>query len=302
MRVLKTENCVLVGDVHLGRTFKNGVPLNRRGEIEEDFKRAFVKSLRECEGKKLYVQLGDLFDNFKVSYDLLLWVYETITDYIYADCQYYFIAGNHDLSRNPTDTSAIALLSLLFESFPNVHFVIKDVVNLPKFGFSLVPWSYTAPLEELLGKCTEGTILGHFEEPLHPGVVTSNSEFISGHIHLPHQNGKVKFIGSILPIAFGENEYNDEGMITVGLEELLEMKKQELAQRRVRVILKEGETLPTGIECKQLIAKKEGELTQDGVQLEVNLEEFNFEELFKQCLAPSGKTTELWGKYLKLKG
>lgn len=301
MRLLKTENCVLVGDIHLGRSFKTGVPLDRRGEIEETFKRAFVESLKGCEGKKLYVQLGDLFDNFKVPYDLLLWIYETITEYIHADCQYYFIAGNHDLSRNSEDVSAIQVLALMLEFVTNVHFVLDDVVNLPAFGFSLVPWSYTKPVDELLKRCTTNYILGHFEEPLNPAVSTSDSNFISGHIHLPHQNGNVNFLGSILPIAFGENDCNDEGMITVTLDELERMKDGDLSQHRVRVILKDDETLPADINCLQLIAKKETS-DEEGVQLEVNLEEFNFEELFRKCLGPSGKTDELWAKYLRLKG
>lgn len=301
MRLLKTETCVLVGDIHLGRSFKTGVPLDRRGEIEETFKRAFVESLEACEGKKLYVQLGDLFDNFKVPYDLLLWTYETITDYRRLDCEYYFIAGNHDLSRNPEDVSAIQVLALMLESTPNVHFVLKDVVNLPAFGFSLVPWSYSKPIEELLKSCTTNCILGHFEEPLNPAVSTSDLKFISGHIHLPHQNGNVNFVGSILPIAFGENDCNDEGMITVTLDELEGMKEEDLSQRRIRVILKDDETLPADINCLQLIAKKETS-EEEGVQLEVNLEEFNFEELFRKCLGPSGKTDELWAKYLRLKG
>lgn len=301
MRLLENETCMLVGDIHLGRSFKTGVPLDRRGEIEETFKRAFVESLEACEGKKLYVQLGDLFDNFRVPYDLLLWTYNTIMMNVRLDCQYYFIAGNHDLSRNPEDVSAIQVLALMLESFPNIHFVLKDVVNLPAFDFSLVPWSYSKPLEELLKCCTTNRILGHFEEPLNPAVSTSDLNFISGHIHLPHQNGNVNFVGSILPIAFGENDWNDEGMITVTLDELEGMKQEDLSQRRIRVILKEGEILPADINCLQLIAKKETS-DEEGVQLEVNLEEFNFEELFKQCLEPSGKTIELWGKYLKLKG
>ena len=42
-----------IGDVHLGRKFRTGVPLDRRGELEELFFKEFDRVLRKPMQKKL---------------------------------------------------------------------------------------------------------------------------------------------------------------------------------------------------------------------------------------------------------
>ena len=80
------------------------------------------------------------------------------------------------------------------------------------------------------------------------------------------------------------------------------MSEDDLRNKRIRVVLKEGESLPTDVNCLQLIGKKENKSeTEDGVQLDVALEDFDFAKLFKECLAKSGKGEELWAKYLTLR-
>lgn len=285
-----------IGDVHLGRKFRTGVPLDRRGELEELFFKEFDRVLRKPMQKKL-VQLGDLFDSPVVDNEVLWRAYEIISvcAELNPETDYYFIAGNHDLSKDLSDVPAIKILQTLLEGVKNVHFVLEKPVKVE--DFTLIPWSYVNPLEDLL-KCVETPyVAGHFEEPLHPALVNSGLEGFSGHIHKLHDNGKIHFVGSILPIAFGE-ESEDSIMKTVDLKTLLEAPADYWHNKRVRVMLKEGEELPANVDCLQLVAKRNDTDAQE--VLDVSLEDFDFKELFMKELSASGKAEELWEKYERL--
>lgn len=287
-----------IGDIHLGRKFRTGVPLNRRGEIEEKFWTEFDKIMFKPMQKKL-VQLGDLFDAPVVDNDVLWRAYKIISICagLNPETDYYFIAGNHDLCKDLNDVPAIKILEGLLKPARNVHFVLEEPVKVE--NFTLIPWSYVNPLADLLKDVTTPCIAGHFEEPLDPALVNCGLDAMSGHIHRLHDNGKVHFVGSILPIAFGE-ESDDKIMETVDLETLMKY-QDKFHDKRVRVILKEGEELPTDIDCLQLIAKKEETEGEENTNtLEVSLEDFNFKDLFMKELEESGKAQELWEKYERL--
>lgn len=290
------KDTILLGDVHLGRTFKNGVPLDRRGEIEELFFKTFEEKLN-TQNCTCLIQLGDLFDSPVVSFDVLMRAKRIIENV--KDKELYFIAGNHDLHRNPKNVPAIRVLAALLSNQSNVHFVIDQPVRLDEM--LLVPWSYEKDFSEQFKESGVRTLLGHFEEPLKPEIMAFNGDVYSGHIHKAHKVAHVNFVGSILPIAFGE-ENDNTVMETVDLRTLSEMSEDDLRNKRIRVVLKEGESLPTDVNCLQLIGKKENKSeTEDGVQLDVALEDFDFAKLFKECLAKSGKGEELWAKYLTLR-
>ena len=56
-----------IGDPHLGRVFKTGVPLHRRGEREEMVWATFEKALTEnTQDIDAIVIMGDLFDKMHV--------------------------------------------------------------------------------------------------------------------------------------------------------------------------------------------------------------------------------------------
>ena len=288
-----------VGDVHLGRKFRTGVPLDRRGEIEELFFEEFERIMRKPMQKKL-VQLGDLFDAPVVDNDVLWRAYEIISVCagLNPETDYYFIAGNHDLCKDLNDVPAIKILQTLLEGVKNVHFVLEKPEKVE--DFTLIPWSYVNPLEDLLACVETPYVAGHFEEPLDPALVSSGLEGFSGHIHKLHDNGKIHFTVSILPIAFGE-ESDDRIMRTVDLKELIEAPEGFWHDKRVRVLLNKGEEIPTDIDRLQLVAKHKDELAEEKSEvLDVSLEDFNFKELFMKELEASGKAEELWEKYERL--
>lgn len=282
-----------IGDVHLGRVFKNGVPLNRRGEIESLFVKEFAKQLAIPREKNV-VQLGDLFDSPQVPNEVLWTAYTEISKAAKASPEqnFYFVAGNHDLPKDTEDVPAIKILSRLLSGEPNVHFVLDEPVVVDKT--TLIPWSYTTPVSEFLKDVKTQFIAGHFEEPLDPLLDSMGLVTYSGHIHKRHTNGKVQFVGSILPIAFGE-ESDNEFMQTVTLKEL---DGKDWHDKRVRVLLGKGEEAPVDLDCLQLVVKY-AESEEENNVLDVSLEDFDFKELFMQELGPSGKAEELWEKYKK---
>jgi hypothetical protein len=100
-------------------------------------------------------------------------------------------------------------------------------------------------------------------------------------------------VGSLLPLAFGE-EGDSTIMETVSLDELLSRNPEEIKNKRLRVLLNEGEELPDNIDCLQLIAKK-SDITE--VVLDNEIEEVDMRKLFMEELGPSGLAEEIFARY-----
>lgn len=295
----------LFTDSHIGRIYKNGVPLNRLGDREKLVMDKFEEELSQTCSEKTIIHLGDIFNAPVVPLDVIKETYCLIYNMALrnSDHTYWFVAGNHDLSRNSERTDALEILSILLAPFKNVKFVLKEPTMIHG-NLVAVPYSYTKSNEEMLGKyfkCGNNPkiFVGHFEEPIDPYLSTKNIDIYSGHIHKQHRNGNVFFIGSSLPVVHGE-ESNDDMFVTLSLDEVLCKKETgELKNKCVRVVLKEGEVLPDDIDCLQLLAKKnEEEVVSD---LSVDFESFDVEKLFRECLSDNPLTDSLWEKYLIMK-
>lgn len=296
-----SQGVKLIGDTHLGKEYKTGVPLNRRGEREALFFKEFERQLftSAC----VVVQLGDLFDSFIVSLDVINKTYETIKKAATSapERTFIFLQGNHDCSRDSAKTSAFYILSVLCNELKNVIFVLNEPINFK--DLFIVPWSYTKPLKTMLeGVVKDKYVLGHFEEPCDPYLLSLPNKVYSGHIHKKHTTGNITYVGSLLPIAHGE-ESDDSLFETVDLRAVLERSPESLKNKCVRVILKEGETLPVGIDCLQLIAKREEKEETTNIKVDLDLESFKIEDIFNECLKDCSLTLResLYSEYLKIK-
>lgn len=289
-----TDKFSIITDTHFGRTFKEGVPLNRRGEYENRILYDFGKVLEE-DKSRIFIHAGDLFESPYVSNEVLMDVYTAIRFYFKPLTHYYFIAGNHDLPKNDSVTnSSFYILSKLFEPYSNVHFVFETEVV--EDDILLVP--YGCELDELNNKINY--VIGHFDDPVPQTLACYNGQKFSGHYHKQHVSyDGTYFIGSFYPIAFGE-ESDTDVMETMTLEEYHKRSEDELKDKRVRILLKDGEDLPIDHPCLQLIGKKE---KKEEINLEVKLEDdFDFRILFYDCLKNCKNADELWYRYLALKG
>ena len=71
----------ILGDPHMGRPFRNHVPLHRLGDREKMQRADLQASLANIEGVVAHVCMGDLFDKPKVDNRIVL---QTALDYKHA--------------------------------------------------------------------------------------------------------------------------------------------------------------------------------------------------------------------------
>ena len=300
MNFYRDENVSVITDTHFGRTFKEGVSLDRRGEYEAKILDDFGEFLLHPQ-TNIVVHAGDLFDTPEVNYEVLLKVYSKIRNAALENplvC-YYFIAGNHDLNRDDSKNEhcSFRLLQILLKTERNVEFVLENlVVRRDNVVIDLFPWDYKN--EEFKVFPEANYVIGHFNDPVPEAIANFKGIKLSGHFHKRHLTADgTFFVGSFYPIAFGE-ESDDSEMITLTLNQYENMNNEELKNKRVRILLKEGETLPVEHDCLQLIGKKVSE--EKEVNLEVTqCEDCDFKQMFFECLKDCKLRDELWTAYLK---
>ena len=300
MNFYRDENVSVITDTHFGRTFKEGVSLDRRGEYEAKILDDFGEFLSHPQ-TNIVVHAGDLFDTPEVNYEVLLKVYSKIRNAALENplvC-YYFIAGNHDLNRDDSKNEhcSFRLLQILLKTERNVEFVLENlVVRRDNAVIDLFPWDYKN--EEFKVFPEANYVIGHFNDPVPEAIANFKGIKLSGHFHKRQLTADgTFFVGSFYPIAFGE-ESDDSEMITLTLNQYENMNNEELKNKRVRILLKEGETLPVEHDCLQLIGKKVSE--EKEVNLEVTqCEDCDFKQMFFECLKDCNLRDELWTAYLK---
>lgn len=304
---MKDGKVLYIGDTHIGKRFRTGVPLDRLGEREQLIYDCFNLLLNDSDPELEWViHLGDLFDRPTVNYDDLYVTYKLISFAAnhYPNRRYIFIQGNHDLSRNVEMTTAMEVLRELLSPVKNVEFVLNFPVNIDNYLF--VPYTFN---EEFLSRHNDWvtgehiTLCGHFDEPFPHDIFRDYGKVVTGHIHTPRQELNVNVTGSIIPMTFGEDP---EGKLyrTLTLPELeIALKEEGSELYCYRVILKEGEVLPEGVDCRQLISIKDDEQELINTNLEEEWGEANLdmEHLMREALEDLGLYNEIYTKYLELK-
>ena len=300
MNFYRDENVSVITDTHFGRTFKEGVSLDRHGEYEAKILDDFGEFLLHPQ-TNIVVHAGDLFDTPEVNYEVLLKIYSKIRNAALENPSvcYYFIAGNHDLNRDDSKNEhcSFRLLQILLKTERNVEFVLENlVVCRDNAVIDLFPWDYKN--EEFKVFPEANYVIGHFNDPVPEAIANFKGIKLSGHFHKRHLTADgTFFVGSFYPIAFGE-ESDDSEMITLTLNQYENMNNEELKNKRVRILLKEGETLPVEHDCLQLIGKKVSE--EKDINLEVTqCEDCDFKQMFFECLKDCKLRDELWTAYLK---
>lgn len=315
----------ILGDPHLGRRFQTGVPLHRLGEREAMQWQHFVRELSPLhDGELVHVCMGDLFDRTTVSNRLVLDVFEAYQTAARRSMSTTFVVlqGNHDASRDRTVASSFDLFTkLVRSSWLDEHVIIVD--DQPFFesywGFGFVPWHpfRTAReqvqflIDSLAGRRLEA-VFGHWDveafgddSNLVPTDLLSlvTDRVFTGHIHLPGQFRRhgvdVTVTGSMEPYSHAEDP-NGVLYRTMSLQELLEMQSScpaVLNQLNVRVLLQEGEVLPTGVECLSLVGRRVEADAVDATALTMeDLSVLKFDTMLAASLEEAGvsKGTVAW--------
>lgn len=296
----------VLGDVHLGRSFRTGVPLNRIGDREQWQFRTFVESISTGD-EPVHICMGDLFDRFVVSTNTLI---ETYMAYAEASSRnptrsFFIIQGNHDISRDTDKASSFDVLELLLKGFQNIYFVRKPMVmNFPE-PVLFMPYDAFKTGKELFQEVPDqnyAAIFGHYDITCIAGNEPHNlapldmmaprtKMLVTGHEHnaktFYHGQMMVIITGSMQPYTFAEDPY---GTIYKTMT-LQEFEKERAAGFDftwvcLRLILQEGEQLPADVNCLQIIAKNQA--VDEEQQIEVELIDFDMGKLFSEAMDEAG--------------
>src|SRR5881392_1536159 len=129
----------LIGDPHLGREFKNNVPLDRRGEREEMMLKDFEKQLIVPDD--LIIIVGDLFDHWHIKWQYLHRTIDIILSWQSRSPKKHLVIlqGNHDYSPANGVYGAFDVLDLALEPYDNIHVVRKPETVC---GVVCFPWQW----------------------------------------------------------------------------------------------------------------------------------------------------------------
>ena len=117
----------IIGDVHIGKTFRTGVPKDRLGERESMVLNQLTELLDRDVDYNILV--GDLFDKVRVSnsdlYNLINIIENAVSTR--TDVVYVVVNGNHDMPKEVGRISSFQLFEKYFERTPfdNLKIVSK---------------------------------------------------------------------------------------------------------------------------------------------------------------------------------
>lgn len=317
----------LIGDPHLGKKFINGVPLNRRGERESQQMDRFYQELMGVTFKadpnttsmvQDVIVMGDLFDQFHVSNEVLLQTYSSIRRA--ADnnpmVHYYILMGNHDVSRNTELVSSFQILKTMFSIIENISF-ITEIQSIGLLGHEeyllMCPYEAFTPTKDLKIKTDRRYLaaFGHWDTqsfgdehnllPYEP-LSKVTDLIVTGHEHNAREfmydpQTKVIVTGSMLPYSHAEDP---EGNIyvTVELHKFLQEPDQ-YHNKALRLLLKPGDELPENIDAMQVTFKFVTEDQEEEIQVE--LEDFSMKNVFDTVMreneVPENTSALYWNKY-----
>lgn len=305
----------LLGDPHLGKHFRIGVPLHRLGERERMVREQFQVELSEVKGASYHVCMGDLFDRYIVAPETVLFAYQC---YVAAasknlNTTYIILRGNHDASRDRDRASSFDLFAELAASVGNIK-VVKDApLIMGDLGF--FPWHPFIAARKMV-ECINRPLkaaFGHWDKDdfgqNKPNLIPTDALAkltklaISGHVHTPGEfkrsGVKVIMTGSMQPYSFAEDP---AGILYVTCT-LDQIKDQDLSNKCVRIRLRPSEELPPDLDCLQLIPKRFDD--SDKPSIEVEFEEFDMKKQFEEACAEEGVRNEImkevWTKLEELR-
>lgn len=272
-----------IGDPHLGRSFRTGVPSSKIGTrevlVKEDLE-FFMFPKPELNITHVVI-MGDLFDKYIVSPNTVMLAYNLFikASEEYKHIQYYLIPGNHDFSRDITKKSSYCLLYLMLQNLSNINIIYDKYLyvivdnNTSLYFDSYDPFHkereesyYTFPFQRNFNMISFGhwdSIDNEFGSYYpHRHIVDFSSTIVSGHIHTPEEFEKdeVRYIytGSLQPYSHAEDPsniyyitYNYKVLETI-LEDEDSDKIESLKNKNVRISCYPGYVFPHTLDCLSL--------------------------------------------------
>lgn len=318
-----------IGDPHLGKKF-GGVPLHRTGEREALQISQFRDELNS--DVDIVIMVGDLFDTFIVSNEVLLQAFDAITEARELNPKkiFIFISGNHDISRDSDVLSSFHVLKKMLEGLSRISvFMETSPIVVDTVKILLAPYSMFDTAEKVLEKYIGQTfdlIVGHWDTLEIAGphnlmpyktLASMTTKVVSGHEHTPYilyadkegnhgkQMGEPDVIiygtGSMQPYSHGEDP-EQTLYVTRTLEQVLPMLAEDphaFKDKCVRLVLGPDEVPPADFDCLQFTIKRV--TSEQKEELEVTLGEFSFRDLFFETFQENDVPMEIielyWEQY-----
>lgn len=319
IHMIDNKRVNVIGDPHLGRVFKTGVPLHRMGEREELVWKDFADQLGQV--ADICIIMGDLFDKFVVPPEVVIRAYQYLNKYSRA-LTTVVLRGNHDASRDATKQSSFDLLEVMARRREDLK-VLKDPAMV--MGFLCIPWhpfkSSKELVEEYAGVQAQAAF-GHWDLESFGGsehnivpleqLAKITTRVFTGHIHTPEErfypqhNITLTVTGSMQPYSHAEDPSGDLYM-TLTLAQTMQIRPEVIKDRNVRILLTDGEELTEELNCLSVVTKRiAGEVDEEKERnIEVNFGDFDFRNLFQTTMKENGvgeaTTNTLYEKYLEMK-
>lgn len=306
-----------LGDVHLGKVFKNGVPLHRRGERERMQWAEFEAHLNAVDPGDLHVQVGDLFDQAIVPYSVVLCaarLYKQAAEQ-HPTVTYGLFQGNHDDSRDVEKVTAFDLFCEIVADVPNI-IVAREAPELivhSGMTFVMIPWHPVMTAAEVVVAHAEmisgaDVVLGHWDIIMgHGNQLPSEllaklgvKQAITGHDHLKRDLAldglPIHVTGSMQPYSHSEDP-DGRLYVTHPLAEVL-ANIEGYGDKNLRVLLAAGEVLDVPVDCLSLTFKREGVDEDDQAPVDVEFEAFDMQALFAEAasILPEALRQQVWDK------
>jgi len=305
----------LIGDPHIGRKFKTGVPVHRLGERETSVKNQLYAEVASTDNTPVIV-MGDLFDTYSIPDELTLWVSETLNEATQWK-EVYVLRGNHCVSRDAEKRGSFDVLERLC---PKVVFV-KGVWEIQLENGYLALFGYDAfkSATELANSLQQGanylTAFGHWDLTSHgsdfnlvPTEVFAELKIpvaYTGHIHkaqtIERHGVTVHAVGSMQPYAHGEQAEGDPLYQTLTLDEFNARNPEDFLDVNLRILLKGDEVFDTQLDCLSLVFKH---IADDETEpLDVAYDSFDSDNILTECLVgvSEGLTSWVKGRLTELK-
>ena len=286
----------LIGDPHLGRVFKTGVPTHRLGDRERLVEEQFYAEISDRTSVPVII-MGDLFDKYSVPESLVLWAADKLNEAARWK-EIYVLRGNHDLSRDEEKRGSFDVLERLCPKMVFVKGVWEIQLEngyLALFGYDAFK-SATELANQLTVNCNYLAAFGHYDLTSHgsdfnlvPTEVFAALKIptvYTGHIHraqtIERHGVTVHAVGSMQPYAHGEQAEDDLLYQTLTLDEFNARNPEDFLDVNLRILLKGDEVFDTQLDCLSLVFKHIADAEAE--PLEVAYDSFNSDNILTECL------------------
>lgn len=247
--------------------------------------------------------LGDLFDTETVSNRVLLFTIEAYTKAAEKHFSTIFIImeGNHDAGAVQTKTTSFDVLKASLAHISNIYVIANDKVrvvdDVTYFGWSRNGYD---------PKVTTPIVVGHWDvvdfgnnHNIVPEFDESVKVIVTGHDHVRRTVGRIEVVGSMQPYSHSQDRAG-EFYVTLTLEDYATY-DQDLSNKCVRFLLREGETAPTDLDCLQKSWFFEGHEFEEESEGDLDVQfdfDFNVKTALKQQLESAGVSSKTQSEVL----